>query len=167
MSRILALILATAIAMGIPQDTLADYIWNNSTDEVRMEMPLEMQAEALDIDPVEYEYMARVIEAESDRTDSMDGKIHIAAVILNRVQSPYFPDTITDVLNEPNQFTTTSGGWCSTNYTQTSRWAIVEALRALEEGSIPDNLLFFNSIGYNNGQAYGLIDGNYFMTYGG
>ena len=144
---------------------LWDIIWDNASDEVRKTLPLEIQAHACGMTSREFEYMARVIEAESDRTDSMDGKIHIASVILNRVSSDLFPDTISGVLDEANQFSTTSGGWCSIQYTETSRWAIVEAQRALADGSIPDNLLFFNSIGYNYGEPYGYIDGNYFMTY--
>ena len=142
-----------------------EMVWNNASDDIRKTLPLEIQAHACGMTSTEFEYMARVIEAESDRTDSMDGKIHIASVILNRVSSDLFPDTIQGVLDEANQFSTTSGGWCYTSYTQTSRWAIVEAQRALADGSIPDNLLFFNSIGYNCGQPYGYIDGNYFMTY--
>ena len=147
------------------REYLWDIIWDNASEEVRKTLPLEIQAHACGMTSTEFEYMARVIEAESDRTDSMDGKTHIGAVILNRVSSDLFPDTIQGVLDEANQFSTTSGGWCSTSYTQTSRWAIVEAQRALADGSIPDNLLFFNSIGYNYGQPYGYIDGNYFMTY--
>lgn len=139
--------------------------WNSCGDDVRMELPIEYQAAACGMTPYEFEYLARTVEAESDRTDSLEGKVHIAAVILNRRDSSLFPNSITGVLDQSGQFETTYGGWCSTPSTVTSRWAIVEAQRRLVAGDIPDNLLFFNSIGYNNGQAYGYIDGNYFMTY--
>lgn len=165
MSKMLAVL--TGLIMLINQSDIYDLMWFNSTDEVRYNFPICIKAHAAGMTDTEYEYLARVIEAESDRTDSMDGKIYIAAVIINRVNDDRFPDSIEGVLNESGQFSTTSGGWCMTNYTQTSCWAVIEAQRALADGSIPDNLLYFNCIGYNmTGYCipYDYIDGNYFMT---
>ena len=165
----LALIGAFLAPVGhdTPVNTDTDYMlqaWASCSDEIRYDLPLEYQAAACGMTATEFEYLARVVEAESDRTNSLEGKIHIAAVILNRVNNRAFPNNIQGVLDEPGQFSTTSGGWCSTSYTATSRWAIVEAQRRLALGEIPDNLLYFNCIGYNYGYAYGYIDGNYFMT---
>lgn len=171
MRALIAIITALAIlstqAPETQREPSSDYmgiVWSNATDETRRELPLEFQAYACGMTASEFEYMARTIEAESDRTNSMEGKIHIAAVILNRVNGGSFPDSIQGVLDQSGQFTTTSNGWCSTPYTETSRWAIVEAQRRLAEGTIPENLLYFNAIGYNYGTPYGYIDGNYFMT---
>ena len=140
-----------------------DFIWNSIPDEFRMELP-EYQAYEVGLSYDDYIYMAQVVEAESDRTDSLDGKILIAAVIFNRVTNPNFASSVRSVLDEPGQFSTTSNGSCYISSTKTSRWAIYLAYNQLEGGDIPDNLLFFNSIGYNNGSAYGYVDGNYFMT---
>ena len=170
MKTLIAIIIALALLSAQGPETQrepeTDYMgiaWSSATDEARREMPLEYQASACGITAREFEYMARTIEAESDRTDSMEGKIHIAAVILNRVKAEEFPDTIQGVLDQSGQFETTYNGWCSTPYTETSRWAIVEAQRRLAEGTIPERLLYFNSIGYQYGTPYGYIDGNYFV----
>lgn len=172
LSNLVSLALIGAILAPTAQDITPEqeqdmYLiaWESCNDEVRQELPIEYLAAACGMTESEFEYLARTVEAESDRTDSLEGKIHIAAVILNRVNSSLFPNSITAVLDDPGQFETTYNSWCSTPSTQTSRWAIVEAQRRLVGGDIPDNLLFFNSIGYNYGQAYGYIDGNYFMTY--
>lgn len=163
MKKILSI--ATAIVMLISQTDIYEIIWNNADDEIRQTLPIGIQAHACGIDATEFEFMARVIEMESDRTDSLDGKILIAAVILNRANpdNSEFPDTITGVLTQSGQFTTVSGGWCTQNYTTTSRWAIVEAERALAANEIPTDLLYFNCVGYNYGTPYGYVDGNYFM----
>lgn len=154
----------TAIAMLFTNNIMYEYMWNNADDEQRMQFPLECQSYACGMDPTEFEFMARVIEMESDRTDSIDGKILIAAVIFNRADPDTngFPDTITGVLCQDGQFSTVSGGWCNQMYTTTSRWAIVEAQRQLASGDIPENLLYFNCIGYDYGTPYGYVDGNYF-----
>lgn len=169
--KAIAIITALALLLAGPAQTqqeeaevYMEIAWTSSSDEIRRTLPIEYQANACGMTAFEFEYMARTIEAESDRTDDIEGKIHIAAVILNRVAAPEFPDTIAGVLDQSGQFETTYNGWCSTPYTETSRWAIVEAQRRLAEGTIPDRLLYFNSIGYQYGTPYGYIGGNYFVT---
>ena len=169
MSKLVALLVSVVTLINTPiitqdeKEAIMARAWQESSDEIRQELPLEYQAYACGMTAHEFEYLARTIEAESDRTDSLDGKIHICAVILNRVASDRFPDTIQGVLDQDGQFTTTSGGWCSTPYTESSRWSIVLCQREMAQGNIPDNLLFFNCVGYNYGTPYGYIDGNYFM----
>lgn len=47
--------------------------------------------------------MAQVVYAES-RGETFDGKVAVASVILNRLVSPKFPDTISGVIYQPNAF---------------------------------------------------------------
>lgn len=169
MTKLLSILISAITIFNAPllsvdeQNTVYEEVWFNSTDEIRKTLPIEYQAYACGMTVHEFEYLARTIEAESDRTDSLDGKIHICAVILNRVASDRFPNTIQGVLDQDGQFTTTSGGWCSTPYTESSRWSIVLCQREMAQGNIPDNLLFFNCVGFASGfEPYEYIDGNFF-----
>ena len=119
------------------------------------------------IDESELEYFAQVVEAESDRSSGCtEGKVYVACCIWDRVNSTYFPSTVRGVLNEPGQFTTTSGGQCWTKATTGSRMAVVVSYIMLKYGYLPTNLLYFNCIGYQYGSAYGKFGDNYFSTYG-
>ena len=148
----------------------ADYefvgrIWNETPDEIKQTWPSEYLAYGVGLSSWEFNYMARVVQAESNGTydwSDFEDKVLIAAVIFNRVEDSRFANTISGVLSEPGQFTTTSGGWCSTSSSESSRWAIVEAERRLLNGEIPSNLLYFNCLGYSYGTAYGCYGGNYF-----
>lgn len=168
MNYLVTAILCISIFLNpVTKETAMTYAWNSMTEEQQMNASIEMMAYVAGMTEYEFEYLARVIEAESDRSDNIEGKIMIAATILNRVESDYFPNTICGVLDQSGQFETTYGGWCSISSTTTSRWAILEAEGMLVRGDIPSNVLFFNSVGYNNGYAYGYYGGNYFMCYGG
>ena len=112
----------------------------------------------------EFIFISSVVEAESDRSASLDGRILIAETILNRVNSPSFPDTITGVLTQSGQFTTVVNGHSVTERTELSDEAVIIAVQEIENGTAPE-VLFFNCIGYNYGTPYGYVDGNYFMTY--
>lgn len=53
--------------------------------------------------------LARIVYAEAGG-ESFNGQIAVAAVVLNRVDSPNFPDTIEKVIFAPGAFTTVAGG---------------------------------------------------------
>lgn len=128
------------------------------------QMTVEARAETLGLELDEFILFSSVVEAESDRSEDLEGRILIAEVILNRVNDPRFAgDTITEILTAPGQFSTVRRGHSVTNRTDLSDQAVEIALSEVEAGTAPA-VLFFNCRGYNIGQAYGYIGGNYFMT---
>ena len=141
-------------------------IWSSCDDEVRKTLPIAIQAYACGMTETEFEYLARVVQAESNGTtdwSDFEDKVLIACVILNRRDSSSFPNTIQGVLDQSGQFDTTYNGWCSTSYTDSSKWAIVEAQRRLAEGTVPSNLLYFNCQNYFSwAEPYCYEGGNYF-----
>jgi N-acetylmuramoyl-L-alanine amidase len=48
--------------------------------------------------------LARVINGEA-RGEPYIGKVAVAAVIINRLKSPLFPDTLKEVITQPHAFT--------------------------------------------------------------
>lgn len=58
----------------------------------------------------ELRLLAQMIEAEASGEPYV-GKVAVGAVILNRVKSPLFPDTIEGVIFEPYQFEPILNGW--------------------------------------------------------
>ena len=145
------------------EDWAKDRAWASMTDEQRYEAPIEMKARACGMSVEEFDLISRVVEAESDRSSSIDGRILIALTILNRVESGRWPDTISGVCNQSGQFSVVeSGAIWSVGRTNLSDWAVIEAHQWLAEGDAP-NLIYFNCMGYNGGTAYCYCDGNYFM----
>lgn len=128
MSKLVAVL--TTIVILFNNTSLYEIMWNNASDDERKEFPIAVQAHACGLTETEFEYMARVIQAESNGTydwSDFEDKVLIACVIFNRVESSQFPNTIQGVLDQSGQFSTTSGGWCSCSYSDSSKWAIVEA----------------------------------------
>lgn len=121
------------------------------------------KAEQAGITEEEFILLSSVVEAESDRSESIDGRVLIALTVLNRVDSNLFPDTITEVLTAPNQFATVVNGRSVTQRTDLSDEAVLQAIEWNATGEDP-NVLFFNCVGYNYGTPYDYVDGNYFMT---
>lgn len=126
-------------------------------------MTLEQRAEMAGMSVTDFVFISSVVEAESDRSESLDGRILIALTIINRVEDERFPDTISEVLCQQNQFSTVRSGHSVVDRTDYSDEAVIRAVEWNEQGTAP-NVLFFNCIGYGIGDPYGRIDGNYFST---
>lgn len=104
-------------------------------------------------------YMYEVVEAETHGCDQ-DSKVHVAHVIMNRVNSPLFPNTITQVCLQSGQFVLRSDVDQST----------IDAVNyALSIGDTTGGALYFHSGGYTetfNGASYIFTDscGHHFYT---
>ncbi len=109
-------------------------------------------------DPLTVLWLARVVWAEA-RGECLRGRVAVAQVVLNRIASPYYPDSITGVIFQPAQFSTVKSGAI---WNDPSEDCILAALLALDGADVvgPD-CLYFNS---NPGRTRGLT---YLLTIGG
>lgn len=85
--------------------------------------------------------MAKIVYAES-KGEPFEGKVAVASVILNRVLSPKFPDSVNEVVFQPNAFSCVIDGEISVIPTEECYNAVYEAIR----GNDPTNeaLFFYN-----------------------
>lgn len=93
----------------------------------------------------EWEAMTQMILSEA-RGESFEVQYYIACVVLNRVDSEYFPDTIEGVIyqTDPVQF---QGAWDPNWYEPSG--SVLEAIQtALEENKTPDDMYYFTSEGW-------------------
>ncbi|TDO89344.1 N-acetylmuramoyl-L-alanine amidase [Halanaerobium saccharolyticum] len=89
----------------------------------------------------ELDLLARAVSGES-RGEPFIGQVAVAAVIINRVLSPQFPDTFAEVIYQRGQFSAVSDGQINLTPNQTA----YRAARAALNGSDPTNgaLYFYN-----------------------
>lgn len=92
------------------------------------------------------EILALCVEAEAGNQDLM-GKRLVADVILNRVESPRFPDTIEEVISQKYHFTTYWNGQMK-RIKEPSEESF-EAVRMELKERIDDEILFFTASDYN------------------
>lgn len=71
--------------------------------------------------------LAHAVHAEAG-AEPYEGQVAVAAVILNRVQSPSFPNTIAGVIYEPGAFESVDNGWIYSTPTDASYRAARDAL---------------------------------------
>lgn len=84
-------------------------------------------------------WLSRIINAESGN-QSLSGKIAVGNVVLNRVASPKFPNTVKSVIFQKNQFTPARSGAINRNPSQES---VLAAKLCLEGTNTAGNSLYF------------------------
>lgn len=106
------------------------------------EAPAETATPRIPYTPEEFELLARVINAEAYGQPYL-GMVAVGAVIINRVLSPQFPDTIYDVIHQPGQFKVVANGQMDRPVTEEAYRAAMEALLGVDptQGA----LFFFNA----------------------
>lgn len=67
------------------------------------------EAPMIHLDSKDYECLLKIVESEAGICDQK-GKILIANVVINRMQSQYFPDTVEEVVYQKNQFSPVENG---------------------------------------------------------
>lgn len=89
-----------------------------------------------DISSSEKDLLSRLVEAEA-KGESYEGKVAVAEVVLNRVDSPEFPDTITNVVYEvvgdAYAFSPVQNGEIKKPASDEAKSAVEDALSSSEE----------------------------------
>lgn len=100
---------------GLPADGIVGrQTWTalgllNQVNRGRTATPVQTSSSAVGIRSDEMDLLARVIEAES-QGEPYTGQVAVAAVILNRVKHPEFPNTIAGVIYQPHAFESVTNG---------------------------------------------------------
>lgn len=100
-------------------------------------------AQTTDYTDSDIQLMARAINGEA-RGESYEGQVAVGAVILNRVKSSEFPNTISGVIYQPGAFTAVSDGQINEPISEDS--TVYKAARDALNGWDPTNgcLYYFN-----------------------
>ncbi len=105
-------------------------------------------------------HLLKIVEAEAGVCDKK-GKILVANVILNRMKSDQFPDTVTGVVYQPSQFSPVSNGSINTCKVSSDTKESVD--RALKGEDYSQGALFFMNRSASRSGAVSWFDGK--LTY--
>lgn len=101
--------------------------------------------------------MQKVVSAES-RGESPEAQYTVACVILNRMESPIFPDTLEGVVRQSGQFTCVGNGIINNvPITESVEKAVA---KALDNNTVDEEVLWFRSSHYHtfHNQAFKIGD---------
>ena len=101
--------------------------------------------------------LGAIIQCESDG-EPYEGKIAVGSVVMNRVKSSYFPNTISGVIYQGGQFSPVASGRLAYRLEAGVNNTCLQAAQEVLNGNITNNCLYFRR---NNGIIQGLVIGNH------
>jgi N-acetylmuramoyl-L-alanine amidase len=101
---------------------------------------VDSQQNSLNISSTDRDLLARLVHAEAGG-EPIAGQVEVASVVLNRVDSTQFPNSIPDVINQPGQFQSVSDGSINQAPDATNYKAVEEAI---ENRHNDGSLYFYN-----------------------
>ena len=163
--------LAAGLLFRETQDKIADQLElleeiRKNQEEIRRIEEEAQSAEALKASAVinysaeDYDILLRIVEAEAGICDEQ-GRILVANVIINRINSPEFPDTVTEVVYQKSQFSPVTDGRLDSCTITDETIACVN--RALAGEDYSEGALFFMNRNRSKSHNVSWFDNN--LTY--
>lgn len=94
-------------------------------------MGIKSTGQSNGISSSDYDLLARIISAEA-RGEPYMGQVAVGAVILNRIEHPSFPDTLSGVVYQKNAFTCLSDGQFYESVSESAYKAATDAMNGLD-----------------------------------
>lgn len=101
--------------------------------------------------------LGAIIECEAG-SEPYEGKLAVGSVIMNRVKSSYFPNTISGVIYQSGQFSPVASGRLAYRLEAGVSSSCIGAAQEVLNGNITTNCLYFRA---NNGIISGIVIGNH------
>ncbi len=89
----------------------------------------------------EIKLLSNAVYGES-RGEPYEGQVAVAAVILNRVESPSFPNTVSGVIYQPGAFVAVSDGQINLTPNETAKRAVIDAINGWDPAE--NAIYYFN-----------------------
>ena len=129
------------IPTGLIHSNELDTNFDAKTYPVKAQTVKQQRKEVINITSDELLLLSKLVTGEA-RGESYEGQVAVAAVVINRVKDPRFPNSIKDVIYQKNAFSVVKDGSINLQPTESAYTAAQEALY----GSDPTNnaIYFWN-----------------------
>lgn len=110
----------------------------------------------------DFELMGKTVFAEA-KTEEFEGQVAVAEVILNRVESENFPDTVEEVIKQDGAFSSWGNG--SVEAAPLDDECLEAVQDAVNERFFPDSVVYFREGHFHSfGTPYTVIGHHYFSS---
>lgn len=110
----------------------------------------------------DFELMGKTVFAEA-KTEEFEGQVAVAEVILNRVESENFPDTVEEVIKQDDAFSSWGNG--SVEAAPLDDECLEAVQDAVNERIFPDPVVYFREGRFHSfGTPYTIIGNHYFSS---
>lgn len=152
---------AYSVLQTMDRDELADMRVREEYEEPVLETAPEPEAPAYG--QSELDLLAALVWAEAGDQPIPEGLCYVCDVVLNRVDSPAWPNTIADVIYQPGQFSVVNNGALNRAFGNVPQ-VCYDAVQSQLAGRLNYDIIYF-SMGYNANGTLAFTHGTHFYSY--
>ena len=126
--KVLILVLTCVlIPKKLIYSNVIDVNYETKASSIQSKTTKQQNKEVINITNEELLLLSKLVTGEA-RGESYEGQVAVAAVVINRVKDPRFPNTIRDVIYQKNAFSVVKDGSINMQSTESAYTAAREAL---------------------------------------
>jgi len=126
--KVLILVLTCVlIPKKLIYSNVIDVNYETKASSIQSKSTTKQSKEVINITNEELLLLSKLVTGEA-RGESYEGQVAVAAVVINRVKDPRFPNTIRDVIYQKNAFSVVENGSINMQPTESAYTAAQEAL---------------------------------------
>ena len=126
--KVLILVLTCVlIPKKLIYSNVIDVNYETKASSIQSKTTKQQNKEVINITNEELLLLSKLVTGEA-RGESYEGQVAVAAVVINRVKDPRFPNTIRDVIYQKNAFSVVKDGSINMQPTESAYTAAQEAL---------------------------------------
>lgn len=150
-----------SVLQTMDRDELADMRAREEYEEPVLETAPEPEAPAYG--QSDLDLLAALVWAEAGDQPIPEGLCYVCDVVLNRVDSPAWPNKIADVIYQPGQFSVVNNGALNRAFGNVPQ-VCYDAVQSQLAGRLNYDIIYF-SMGYNANGTLAFTHGTHFYSY--
>lgn len=145
------------------RDELADMRAREEYEEPVLAVEDEAPVASVGYSGSDLDLLAALVWAEAGDQPIPEGLCYVCDVVLNRVDSPAWPNTIADVIYQPGQFSVVNNGALNRAFGNFPQ-VCYDAVQSQLAGRLNYDIIYF-SMGYNANGTLAFTHGTHFYSY--
>lgn len=152
-----------AALQTMDRDELADMRAREEYEEPVLAVEDEAPVASVGYSGSDLDLLAALVWAEAGDQPIPEGLCYVCDVVLNRVDSPAWPNTIADVIYQPGQFSVVNNGALNRAFGNVPQ-VCYDAVQSQLAGRLNYDIIYF-SMGYNANGTLAFTHGTHFYSY--
>ena len=152
-----------AALQTMDRDELADMRAREEYEEPVLAVEDEAPVASVGYSGSDLDLLAALVWAEAGDQPIPEGLCYVCDVVLNRVDSPAWPNTIADVIYQPGQFSVVNNGALNRAFGNVPQ-VCYDAVQSQLSGRLNYDIIYF-SMGYNANGTLAFTHGTHFYSY--
>ena len=154
---------AATVRDGVNTPIFAELVTMNRNEREDMRNAQDVVQDEQEVSQIDLDLLAALVWAEAGDQPLPEGLCYVCDVVLNRVDSPAWPNTVADVIYQPGQFSVVNNGALNRAFGNVPQ-VCYDAVQSQLAGRLNYDIIYF-SMNYLANGSFAFVHGTHWFGY--